>query len=66
MSKGSACDICRSVCDISARVSELQEENQSLTERQLTPLSLCFIETEFEGQEERNFIGQLKGDYGHI
>jgi len=62
MTKGSACDICRSVGDLSARVNELQEENQPLIEKKLKPVNLCFTETEFEKEYEDNIIGQLKGN----
>src|SRR6218665_483211 len=62
MTKGSACDICRSVGDLSARVNELQNENQPLIEKKLKPVNLCFTETEFEKEYEDNIIGQLKGN----
>jgi len=61
MTKGSVCDICRSVGDLSARVNELQEENRPLIELKLKPINVCFVETEFEEESENNLIGQLKG-----
>jgi len=64
MSKGSVFDICRSIGDLSARVNELKEEMQSLTELQPMTLSLCFIKTELEDEEgHNNLIGQLKGEH---
>src|SRR6218665_182165 len=61
MTKGSVCDICRSVGDLSARVNELQEENRHLIELKLKPINVCFVETEFEEESGGNMIGHLTG-----
>ena len=64
MAKGSASDICRAVSDLSVKATELQEQCQSLIEREIQSFKFCFTKSEFEEfLEDDNLIGEIEGKW---
>lgn len=62
LAKGSAGDVCRAVNDLSLRGVELQELNESITQRELGPFHVSFERTNLkEFVEGQNIIGVLEG-----
>ena len=64
MAKGSASDICRAFSDLSARAVELQQQCQSMIEREIQSINFRLRKSEaVESLEEScvNFIGEIEG-----